>query len=422
MSSNALIKVENGFNAGGVIQIDPASKLSDVRVILQKKTPPLMLDNQFFIVDGSSLEKSDEPTTSLSEVIVKPASGSPVLTVGVGSIPIPGDTTWDALTIAAKTEVINKVAQLTKGLSLSENEGVFKTTQEALADFSATDNQWTSATPRIIASVTTNSYFSKYAKSLATSSTDGASLSVDTPVGGGEASFDHAKSQSQSASTVSTYSVGTYNLNKVLIDFDKSKYSLTQGFVQSLEAAMELPDKPSQFVGVVQALNKYGWYVPLTVSLGGVLLTTQDSQTTSWETAKSESLSFGASFKASFKGIGGGGAYKHSDTTRSTTSGSEGSDSLTFTAVGGNAADSNDFPKWAKSLESADKWNVSSYHTLIPSLYPLINMGGNNKAFLYAIKNLLADEYASCRDLQKLQPLINIGSYTQAINNLLPGF
>lgn len=413
-----IVKVKNGFNSGGAVELNLDAMLRDIRTTLEGQT--LMEVDQFFLVSGSPLVKKDEATTPLSEVLTKPAVGPYLLTVGTGSIPISGDKDWNKMSAGQQATVLNDVAQVTKGLSLSCDEGLYKVTYNTIQPVISGKSQWISAIPRVESSITTNSYFSKYASSLATSSTNGGSLSLDTPYGGGSASYEHAEKQGSSHSTVETYSVGTYNVNKVDVVLDDTQFELTTEFYNALSAAASLKGKQTQFVGVVQALNKYGWYVPVKMTLGGVLLTSQKSESISWSESQTTTNTFSASFKASFDGIGGGAAYKHSDKSHTSSSGSHGSASLSFTAIGGSASDANNFTNWAKSLEPASAWSTSELTEVVSSLYPLLNMGGDNKALLYYIKNLMAEQYASCPELEQLQPLIDVGSYVTALNNLLP--
>jgi hypothetical protein len=173
-------------------------------------------------------------------------------------------------------------------------------------------------------------------------------------------------------------------------------------------------------VAIVNALNKFGWYVPVQFVLGGVLYTQQTSESSSWSEAQTQSESFGGSFQASFDGIGGGAAYSSADKSGTTSSGSSGSASLSFTAIGGTPADANDYAKWSASLADANNWNVSSYLTLTPSVYFLQNMGGTNNAMLYAIVHLIASQYALSPELQDLQPVIDCAGYVSAVEALLP--
>lgn len=409
--STELVIVRNR-GVGGALELDPHDVLAHTRHVLEDHR--LMTERESFMVSGAPLERDAEEHVELGRVLVPPQTGHfPVLVVGRGRVPVgPKATNWTQMTPGEKLAVLNGYVQVTKGLSLSADEGLFKTTHDAIVPLTQVPS---SDKPRINSSVTTNAYFSKYAESVATSSTNGGSLSADTPFGGGEASFEHAQSHSSSHSEVSTYFVGTYNVNKVVVELDKSNLQLTQDFYNALLAAAEIKDAPSAFVGIVEALNKYGWYVPIELTLGGVLFTKETTKVKTWSEASSQSNTFAASFKASFDGIGGGGAYKHSDKHKTHTGGAKGSDTLSFTAIGGKPADANNYPKWAASLEPASAWNVSSYATLISPIVLLMNMGTTGKRLAVYIKNNIANQYSSSPELEKLQPLIDCGNYSEQI-------
>ena len=326
---------------------------------------------------------------------------------------------------------MNTVAQVTKGLTIGnadggpptdENSTMFKTTRDSMEVVEAS---WmTSEAPRIQTAITSNSYFSKFAESMSISSSNSTSASVSTPYGGGSASYSYAESHSHSSSKVSTYSVGTYNVNIAVVEIDQSKMKLTSDFQAALSAAVSPPNtsKADMFIAIVQALNKYGWYLPGKFTVGGVLYTTQSSESSSWSDAQTTSTTFGGSFKASFDGIGGGAAYKQANKSGTTSSGSTGSSALSFTAIGGSPADSNDYAKWSTSMLDANNWNISNYLTLIPSIYPLYNMGTDNRQMLVYINNMIASQYAISPELGTIQPMVDCGAYSTAVRNMLPGF
>jgi len=427
--SNELVKVVNG-GIGGVTSLDPTAMLSTVRADLQGDTPPLMQQEQSFMISGAPLMPDDEPTIPLSEAL-EPADGggTPILTVGDPQVTLPTNTSWVNLSSAEQLSVLNTVAQITKGLTIGDPNGgtpsldnsqMFKTTFDSMEDV---QSAWmTSEVPRVQTAITTNSYFSEFAESMATSSSNSASASVTTPYGGGSASFSYAQSHSSNSSKVSTFSVGTYNVNIAVVELDTTQIQLSSDFVSALTDAVSTGSNDDQFVAIIQALNKYGWYLATKFTVGGVLYTSQSSESSSWAEAQSTSTSFGGSFQASFDGIGGGAAYNQANKSGTTSSGSSGSNSLSFTAIGGSPADSNDFAKWSASMVDSKEWNISNYLTLTPSIYPLYNMGSTNKEILTYVNNMIAKEYANCPELGTLQPMIDCGQYALSVKEMLPGF
>jgi len=423
-----LVAVQNG-GAGGVIQLDPSVMLSATRLMLQNAEPALMNADQSFMISSFPLEAADEASTPMSAALTTPTGGgTPLLVVAEATIALPTNANWVNLTTDQQIGFLNTVAQITKGLTITnpsggavtaDNAELVKTTFDIMTPVTAT--LMTSSTPRILTAITTNAYFSQFAQSMAVSSSNSASLSVDTPYGGGESAYDYAQSHSSSSSSVNTYCVGTYNVNIANVLLDQTQIQLSQDFVTALTNAAETSGAASQFVAVVKVLNQFGWYLPTAFSVGGVLYTSATSQSTSWSEAQSTSSSFGASFKASFDGIGGGAAYKQADTSGTSSSGSTGSDSLAFTAIGGTASDSNDYKAWSTSLMNAQNWNIQSYQSLLPSVFFLYNMSGQ-KPLLADIANLIANQYANCPELGSLQPVIDCGQYAQSIKELIPPF
>ena len=70
----------------------------------------------------------------------------------------------------------------------------------------------------------------------------------------------------------------------------------------------------------------------------------------------------------------------------------------------------------------ANNWNISNYLTLIPSIYPLYNMGTDNRQMLVYINNMIASQYAISPELGTIQPMVDCGAYSTAVRNMLPGF
>ncbi|MBC6479831.1 MAG: hypothetical protein GDA56_20675 [Hormoscilla sp. GM7CHS1pb] len=304
--STELVVLKNG-GAGSALQLDATQMLAEIREILERKG--LMTADQFFMVSGHPVHETSEGSTPLSEVLVTPeGQNHPVLTVGVGSANIgqgPDDTVrmWNLMGDGQKLMILNSIVEITKGIALDAN-GAHKTTHDAITPL-ANDSLPSSTVPRIQSSVKTKAYFSKYAQSLATSNTNGASLSVSTPFASGSTSFSYAQSHSQSSSGVNTYFVGSYNVNKVVLELDEKKLQLTNNFRTALLTAAAHDQRADEFVGIVKALNQYGWYIVIKLTLGGLLYTTKTEKASSWSQADSHATEFAASFEASFRGIGG---------------------------------------------------------------------------------------------------------------------
>ena len=91
--SSELVKVVNG-GAGGVASLDPTAMLSTIRTELEGDSPPLMNENQSFMIAGAPLQPDDEAITQLSEALATAQSGPPVLTVGDPSVVIPSNEKW----------------------------------------------------------------------------------------------------------------------------------------------------------------------------------------------------------------------------------------------------------------------------------------------------------------------------------------
>ena len=265
---------------------------------------------------------------------------------------------------------------------------------------------------RVAANDTSSDHaFNEWTKSLVEKSVDTGSVSLSTPFGGGEASFEHMRSKSTDSKTVTEYLVGKVLIQKIRIKLKFKDLTLTKAFEDDLQKALLADgvkdDKVLQAQALVNALNELGFYVPWEFTLGGALLTTTTTKITEFKQVNDEKDKFEAGVNASYEGISGGAKGSHSEEKKAETSESHKYENLSFRQMSGpRAVDTNELKNFLDALESSVNWDVIVYHKLCPTLALLSSNSMRN----YCLK--LLDNYGTYPQLMEAQPYLNLIHYS----------
>lgn len=415
--SNQLITVHNiRSGAEKAVELNTSSMLSATRATLEGLN--LMNVGDFFLDNGKTeTEKSQESYIPLSSLVENKA-----VTVGEPQQPgTDGVDHYNHMPESQKQALFENI-QIFRGLTITKELGFGKTFKNIYSwkgDYLPEAN-----TPRIVTEVNYASSFNKVTHMLTTFGSDSDSISLSTPFASAEANFKHEQGHSSSGSKVTEYLTARFIVRKVALDVEKDKLSVNSDFVAAVENAVsgyESGDNGSgltAYSNLLTVLNEWGYYIPLTFTLGGVLYSTDSTTISEFSQAESEKEEFGGSFKAAFDGIGGGGSYRHAHGSSSKTTSSSKFKDITIDQVGGLAGSSNDYSTWAKSLNKAINWSFASSSKLLPSLYLLSFGDAKAKSTLNTCLTVL-DGYNSVGSMQYLQPYLNMGQYSTDIEVLL---
>lgn len=409
--SEKLIKVEKSDGQSATpeskaFRLDTSAKLSDVRGVLKSKG--FMGDTDAFLLDNSPIDASDEAETPLSDLLGDTLALP--LKIGrrkadLGEASTDGNLQRYASMLPEQKQALLSRLEIYRGLTITKN-GLERSANQALAPLH--DDRLPAGT-RVTANDTRSDYtFHETTQKLFESSLDTASVSLTTPYGGGNASFEYARSKSTDSKTVTEYLVGRKLIQKVKITLGFADLMLTKTFQDEVLNALkkEQTNKGIQAYNLVDKLNKIGYYVPLEFTLGGALLTTDETRITEWSQAETEKQKFEAGVDASYGGISGNAKASHEEEKKNEQGETNKYKGLTFKQVSGKAVDPESFPQFLSSLESSINWDVIAYHQLCPSLALL----SDNKVRNYCL-NLL-DKYGTYDQIIELQPYIDLIGYS----------
>ncbi len=366
--TNALVLVER---TDGEKQNFPLALEAVLREIRHKLSDRgFMSDDDAFLLHNAPIALQDE------EASRDPGSGSgqrrhcptPDRTSGwrVG----PGDTSVDRynrLNTSQRLALFNNL-QIYNGLTASPEQGFTRTFKPCIANWHETQLP-ESVQPNFVTQVVVSSSFSEVEQSMAVSSVDKASASVDTPYGGGQSSYEYAQKHSKDLKKVNEYLTGKFLVNKVLLDVDVSNLQLVPDFEPQVLAAVKSGNgnEIDLYANLIGVLNERGYFAAKRFTLGGALLSTSSTTISEFSEADSEQTDFSVGFKAAVDGFGGGGDYSHSEGSEKSSSTKTKYSNLNITKRGGSA-EAEEYADWAKSLNPAINWDVISYDELYPTL------------------------------------------------------
>lgn len=413
MSGQLVVVQKVGGDAKGFM-LDPAHHLSAVRKTLEAKQ--FMDESDAFLHANAPVERSDEGRVPLSALIGDGDGGE--LHIGESKPDLGPDADglvrYDALSDTQKLALLSGTnVAVYSGLTAS-TKGFAPSFKPALAPWHAADLPNARA-PRIITEVSTDTAFSEVEKSLSETSTDKASLDLTTPYGGGEASYEYAKTHSESSDEVTEYLVGKYIVRKVSLQVEQSALQLTADFERAVVAAAKASSDIDGIAAVIDVLNARGWYVPAELTLGGAVFTSSSTKISKFSESDSEKTDFSVGFKLAFDSIGGGASYSHAEGRDTSTSTTSKFTSLSFDQIGGQPAPNDDqfVTKWIESLKSALNWGVASYDRLVPTVGLL-----TTPRLAVWITQML-DRYSTYESVASRQTVIDLASYSTSVQTML---
>jgi hypothetical protein len=196
----------------------------------------------------------------------------------------------------------------------------------------------------------------------------GLSGTFDGVTGGGSGSSSSStQTETTTDSTKTTYYLyAEYLVNMVQLDLKPDTPSLDASFQLELTKAVNASGAGIQKIASVYAvLNKFGWYVPSSITLGGKLVQTE-TVTTDKETETSKIANeFSDDFKANvgvpgeFSADGGGSSHtKTEQDTSSTNYQSVSGKHRRFVGGSQSALSQDGLQTWLDSLDDALQWRV----------------------------------------------------------------
>ena len=405
MSKKLVTVIHNTGERGTVVSLEVNNTLTLIREELEKDN--LMDNNASFLLGGNPIQRSDEDTVSLKKIL----NDSNKLYVGGSSLapldPQHAIDEWNNFGDAAKNSLFEQI-DIHCGLIIRE-DGFSRSFSDAIPVRWELDAV-SSRKPSTISRVTSDYTFSKTTKEMAVKNVQSASISFTSPFASAKAEYEHEKEKKTSEERVTTYFIAKFLVNKVSLQINPKKMKATARFLGAIEQAIgDYQDNINGYSNLIEVLDKYGYYVPATFTLGGALITETSTQIAKFSDAETEMDKYSFGFSAAFDGIGGGAAYSNADTKSVTKTSSNEYTNQTFQQIGGLPGTNNNYPQWVKSLDSANNWDVTSYETLIPTV-ALIGM--SNQAIGNACCNLII-KFSTYNSVKDRQIMIDMSQYAK---------
>jgi hypothetical protein len=407
--SKELILVERTDGEKRNFFLEISASLANTRKVLVEEN--FMTDNDNFLLHNAVIGRKDEDEVLLQNVVG--SEGKSPLIVGVvnNGLEVPDESfsRYERMDVMQKLALFENV-QVYRGLTASSDKGFDKTFKPCIHSWNKSQLP-ASVKPSFVTEINIDSSFSEVGQSLAISSIDKTSASLNTPYGGGKTSFEYAKKHTTSSKEVRQYLTGSFYVNKIDLEVDIHNLRLLNDFESDIMQAVSAETEIDQYYNLIETLNKRGYYVPKRFSLGGVLLSKSSSEISEYKESEVEKKEFSIGFKMAIDGFGGGSDYSHTEESESSSSTTTKYSNLSLTQKGGNP-NLKKYDDWIKSLNPAINWDIIKYQELYPTLALL-----SNKRLLHFCLNLL-NTYNSYNTVKDLQTVIRIEDYATQIESL----
>jgi hypothetical protein len=408
-----LVKVSRSNHESRSFALEDTDKLNATRATLSQPPHNFMQPEDAFLHDGSTLDRSAEVLIPLSSLM---GDGKTIHIGASGGLSAAdGVDRYNRMSEGDKRALFENL-HTRRGLTVDAHG--FKVSFQNVYEWR--DGGLPRArTPSPLTQLSHSYTFTEETHTFETSGVHSGSVSLTTPFGGGEANFRVAQSRNTSSKHVTQYMTERYLSNKVDLDVSARQLRVAEPFLAAVRAAAHgRRGNINGYQDLVKVLNEWGWYVPLRYTLGGALYATKRTEISEYSEAESKSRTFGGSFQAAFKGIGGGAAYENSTTTTTTTTTSQEAGNTVILQMGGKAGTNNDYKAWNDSLDKAITWATISYQALTPSLMLLV--GADND--LLTTCNSLLQQFNSYAQVKDLQKYIDVAGYQRELGRLLNPF
>ncbi|KJZ11481.1 hypothetical protein TW85_16765 [Marinomonas sp. S3726] len=420
-NTQLLVTVKNSDGQQEAIELDESKTLSVARATLGSF---MTEDDEFIAATGAPIPISEEGNIALS-LVISMVDGNAILNIGVASKHSPlkpkdGVDRWNLLNQDQQRAVLNDV-QIFRGLTLSEKLGFGKTFKN-LYSWSE-DYQPAANLPRVLTELKYTYNFSEQTAEITRFGSDSASVSMSSPYGSASANYKRETNSSSYSGKVTEYLSARYIVRKVELSVDNNAFVVDPDFLAAIQVAIKGQQGANTVSGaqaLIEVLNEWGWYVPQEFTLGGVLFSSTSTEITEFKDAESEKEQFGGSFKAAFEGIGGGASYEHASGSSSKTTSTNKFTDTSILQSGGAAGTSNDYSKWAESLDNAINWNLASASGLYPSLM-LLTSSQEGRQALNVCLNLLSN-FVAYPTVTSMQPYLDFTDYVTKIQSKLNPF
>ncbi len=259
--ANKLVTVIKSDNVSKAFSLNPDDMLDKCRGILKTQFK-FMNDDEDFLYDSTPVERSQEPTIPLSELIGTASKATP-LHIGSPTVDLGKDgddrivQSYNQLNDLQKRALFSQI-QILRGLTLGPD------------GFRQTDNNlylWRAAPaankPRAVQEIDNRYTFSKATLELTKYSVDKASVELDTPYGGGSAEYEYEKRKTTTRSKVTEHLLSKFIVRKIELVVQPQDLQIDSRFETAVRNAVVGHENVIDgYADLLDVLNNWGYYVP----------------------------------------------------------------------------------------------------------------------------------------------------------------
>lgn len=403
-----MVTVVNSDGRKRSISVDAEVMLDTLRVFLVENDA--MCDADSYLFNGAEIIRSQEKEIALRDILA-----DAVLYVGE-SIRTPVlDTaadTYSDLSQAQKCRVLTNAGVL-HGISFDPERG-YKRGFSPAADFEAGYFP-PAAVPHVNTATSVITRFDKTEHEIAVAGIDSSTLSIQSKEIGSETQFKNETSSTSKSSRVDEYMSARYIVRKVEMEIDPDQLTPNPKLIADLRnAVLSNTDTVTGCCNVLRVLNQWGYYLPLSFSLGGVLYSTDIKTVTEFSQIEKNNQEFRQTFNCMIDGISGKAEAGHTSESSESSSSNHKRGALLIQQIGGASGkiiSTTDYSAWATSLDKADTWGMAEVTHMLPMLVLVMN---EDYSLASRCINLL-NRYGGYPDALALQPFVDIRRYAMEI-------
>lgn len=409
-----LIKVHHTNGSIWSVALEETQTLCEVRQQLMQEK--YMSDTDYFIFEEARVSIISESKLKLSDLIQN------TNTIFIGR----GCTIGEKTTISEFEKLSNdeKISffnqnQLTRGITLTK-DGISRSFHELFS----LNKQPLMARNTVNTKSETSYAFSKVTREINLMTSHKDSIALHAPFASASAEYEHEKEKSSSTSQLTEYLLSKYIVSPAGFHIEPLSMEVNMDFYNAVKAVVYADETDNYIMGrLMEVLNEWGLYVPLTFSMGGALFTSDEKVITEFSESEKDKKNFSIAAEATFAGYGAGLSILGGDTESSETTSKQEFKNLIVKQIGGTPGNTENNTKFAETLQYISTWEIVDIETFYPSIMLLRNVkvDGKKTSLLKDVLEIINNNHY-IEAVKKIQPYINMLEYATSVEELVSPF
>lgn len=409
-----LIKVKHTNGSAWSVALEETQTLCEVRSqLIQEK---YMRDADYFIFGETRVSIVSESRLKLSDLIENTNA------IFIGESSIIGEnirlSDFEKLTNDEKISYFNQ-NQLTRGISFTK-DGVSRSFHELFS----LNAQPLIARNTVNTKIDTSYAFSKVTRDINLTTSHKDSVALHAPFASAKAEYEHEKEKNLSTSQITEYLLSKYIVSPAEFHIEPSSMEVNMDFYNTVKSVVYSDETENYIMGrLMEVLNEWGLYVPLTFSMGGALFTSDEKVITEFSESEKDKKSFSIAAEATFSGYGAGLSMLGGNTESSETTLKQEFKNLLVKQIGGIPGNTENNTKFAETLQYMSAWEIVDIERFYPSIMLLRNVkiDGKKTTLLKDVLEIINENYY-IEAVKKIQPYINMLEYATSVEELISPF